>query len=215
MVVAVGYARGKVGRFAEKLGYVCNDKFLDNGFVQGNLDIEKFKKKLQFEEETLKKRKIVVILPDYHIEESLQLISQVRIPIWVYPLHKREELNHFEKKDVWLGFPHKRHDKRNGVDLGRDYSLKWYLKNVSKKRWWMGLWDDTKLDYLKYFDGFDTTMFYFLCTKQGSTWTGWGRRKKAGIWKSGTEILKESFVNFRKYLLKKGIEIKDFQEGIL
>lgn len=206
MVIAVGYTRGKLGKFAGNLGFLCNDKFLDNGFVQGNLDI------LKFRELILKKVPIVAFLPDYHVEESLKLIKDVKVPIWVFPLHRKEELKHFKEENVWLGFPHKRHDRREGIDLGRDFSLKWYFNNVSQKKWWMGLWDDTKLNYLKRFDGCDTSMFYFLCTKQGSVWTGWGKRKTCSKWKNGTELLKESFLNFKRYLKKNDILIKRLQE---
>ncbi|KYK38415.1 MAG: hypothetical protein AYK18_17250 [Theionarchaea archaeon DG-70] len=207
MVVAVGYAKGRLGEFAENLGFVCNDKFQDNGFVQGKLDITRFKELI------LKKNPIVAMLPDYHVEESLKLMKDITVSIWIYPLHRKEELQFFREENVWLGFPHKRHDVRDGIDLGRNYSLKWYLENVSKK-WWMGLWDDTKINYLKYFGGFDTTMFYYLCTKQGSIWTGWGKRKKSKKWRNGTQILQESFLNFKNYLLKKGIIIRNFQEGV-
>lgn len=203
-MAAVGYARGKSGQFAEKLGFVCNDKFQDNGFVQGDVDLGKFREKI------IEKRPIVAILPDYHVKESLELINDVIVPIWIYPLHKKEELQHFEGSDVWIGFPHRKDDKK----LGRDYSLKWFLESVQQKKWWLGLWDDTKFDYLRHFDGFDTTMFFFLAMKQGSIWTGWGKRKKSR-WKGGSKIIRESLENFKDYLEREGLIIEHPGEGIL
>jgi hypothetical protein len=50
MVVAVGYARGKIGRFAESLGFVCNNRFLDNGFVQGRISLSKYRETIKEKE---------------------------------------------------------------------------------------------------------------------------------------------------------------------
>jgi len=161
----------KERKIARKYGFLTYPEFLDNFYIaqEGRPNIPKFMRHL------VKNRSLVIIAvyPD-----NSQFLGNFHKNYdfceWLYPLHRKEELDFVLKHDFdWVGMPH--------VPARRDYSPAWFIEECDKyglKKWYLGFWNESKPWILHHFDGFDTTLPETYSGKYGKKWLSWNTAVK-------------------------------------
>ena len=161
----------KERKIARKYGFLTYPEFLDNFYIaqEGRPNIPKFMRHL------VKNRSLVIIAvyPD-----NSQFLGNFHKNYdfceWLYPLHRKEELDFVLKHDFdWVGMPH--------TPARRDYSTAWFIETCDKyglKKWYLGFWAESKPWILHHFDGFDTTLPETYSGKYGKKWLGWNTAVK-------------------------------------
>ena len=136
-----------------------------------------------------------VVYPDYQYDMSW-LLRKYRDKKWIFPLHKKEELDFIlEHGFEWVGMPHRKQ--------WRDYSVKEFLLMTSEhglKRWYLGWWDEHRWQNLLRFHGFDTTLPEYYAYKCAKIWYA-PMRAKYVPWKyESVELFKINVENFSKFV---------------
>ena len=162
---------------------------MDNFYIaqQGRPDIPKFLRHL------IKNKNLVIIavypdnsqfLRDFH--------KNYDFCEWLYPLHKKEEMNFVLKHDFdWVGMPHD--------PSRRDYTEAWFIDTCDKyglRKWYLGFWAEDHPTILHYFDGFDTTLPETYSGKYGKKWLSWRKSVKNHGMKT-IELLEHNIRQFR------------------
>jgi len=166
-------------------------EFLDNFYVRYKYACFK-----QFYAYLLKYKDIVefAVYPDYRYDLHL-LLKSFSFINWLFPLHKKAELDFVLKHDfTWVAMPYRK--------AWRDYSFQEFLeitKQYSLKSWILGWWWESYPESLAFIDGFDTTLPEFFAYKCSKIWVSW----KQHIESLDPPITKfvRNVVNFHKAVL--------------
>jgi hypothetical protein len=183
-----------------KHGFLPFPQFLDNHYVRKKKsdviwlikNIEKYKDLVKF-----------AIAPDYKYKEAVILLKKYPFVNWIFPLHKKNELE-FALNFDWIGFPHRK--------AFRDYDIEWYFENTKgKKHWYLGFWNESSPHIIKRFDGLDTTLPETYSGKYGKLWFGWKNYKKGNIktrimFEHNVTMFKKSIENLTQTLLDEMLE---------
>lgn len=192
MIVAITTNGGMQEDF-RRLGY-CVD-FLDNGFCQDGIDVQKFIKKVNA------KRPKFAILPDNDENGMWECISKNQVDElqWIFPLHAKNQLDLVDQlgNEVIIGFPHRRIWRK---EICRDYSLRWFLLQNFERSWYMGYWDSRSIMRVRSFFGMDTTMPIMLAVKKHKRWKRPGYHPKAPWGKDRSTLVLENMQTFADYL---------------
>ena len=175
-----------------KYGFLTWPAFIDNFYVRHR------KRRFRYFQKLLKRYKDKIqfaVAPDYDYELMERLKRLYPHITWIFPLHKKEELEIAKKLGFeWIGMPHREHF--------RDYSISWFVKNTyGFKRWYLGFWLESRPEVLLNFDGFDTTIPETYSGKYGKIWLDWGKSVKAENMKT-IDIFETNVKNFRKAVNK-------------
>lgn len=188
MIIAITMEGGNLEYF-RKMGY-CVD-FLDNGFVQCKMDIDKFKEKIK------EKKPNYAILPDNNEFEAMMMYNDFPDIQWIYPLHDIGRLPVVLGFSDFVGFPHRKE--------WRNYTLTTILEEAKNQPlWYLGYWDSVKVEMLKYFRGMDTTMSIKLAVKNHKYWKRPGQHSKAPPGKDRHELVLENMQRFINYIRRSG-----------
>jgi len=178
-----------------KYGFLSFPEFVDNFFIQnGESDCKKFKRILDEYGEKIE----FAVLVDYKYDMMEKLMKEYSWINWIFPLHLRKEMEVVYKLDVeWVGFPRRK--------WTRDYSLVEFvhmLKENGFKKWYLGFMNERRRRDLFYFDGFDTTIPFYVGGKLGCLWLGWERKKMVKGKMRSNDIIELNIKKFREELEK-------------
>jgi len=173
----------------KKYGFITYPEFLDNFYVRHRTRGFKFFLKLlkQYEEHVE-----FAVLPDLQYDRMKTLRRVYPDINWIFPLHKKSELEIAQDLDVeWIGMPHRKQ--------WRNYTIQWLVENAKEfKLWYLGFWNERRPWILKWFDGFDTTIPETYSGKFGKIWIIWGKTIKPSKPMRTIEIFEINVRNFRK-----------------
>lgn len=175
----------------QKYGFLTYPRFLDNFYVRHRTRGFKLFLKL------LKQYKDLVefaVLPDLQYDRMSTLRKAYPDIKWIFPLHKKSELEIAYNLDVeWIGMPHRKQ--------WRDYTIQWLVEHVDGfNLWYLGFWNEKMPWILQWFDGFDTTIPETYSGKFGKIWLTWGKAVKPKKPMKTIEIFEINVRNFRKAL---------------
>ncbi len=135
------------------------------------------------------------VYPDFRYDLHYLLKSFDHIQ-WLFPLHKKAELDFVLRHDfTWIAMPYR--------EAWRDYSFPEFLemaKQYGLKTWILGWWWESYPDSLKLVDGFDTTLPEYYAYKCSKIWLTWNQHVESldpPITKFARNI-----VNFHKAVIK-------------
>ena len=169
-------------------GFLTYPEFLDNFYVRHKTRGYKlFVKLLKQHKDDVK----FAVLPDYQYDRMRTLKKAFTDINWIFPLHKKSELEIAYDLDVeWIGMPHRKN--------WRNYTIQWLRENANDfKLWYLGFWNEKRPWTLHWFDGFDTTIPETYSGKYGKIWLTWGKAVKAENMRT-IEIFEKNVTNFRR-----------------
>lgn len=180
-------------KIARKYGFLSFPEFHDNYYIseENRANFPKFIKSL------VKYKHLVIfaVYPDnrYDLPELLHNYSFAE---WIFPLHKKAELDFALKHDIkWLGMPH---DTQR-----RDYQERWFIdtcENHGFHSWYLGFWAEDYPEILHHFDGMDSTLPETYSGKYGKLWFGWKDAVKPNPPIPTTQLLEHNVEAFRNAL---------------
>jgi len=173
----------------KKHGFLTYPEFLDNFYVRHKTRGFKLFLKL------LKQYKDQVefaVLPDHQYNRMRTLKKAYPEINWIFPLHRKSEIEIAHDLDVeWVGMPHRRN--------WRNYTIMEFKELTNGfKKWYLGFWNERKPYILHYFDGFDTTIPETYSGKFGKIWLTWGKATKPSQQMKTIEIFELNIINFKK-----------------
>jgi len=174
-----------------KYGFLTYPEFLDNFYVRHKTrGYSLFLKLLKKYNDQVK----FAVAPDYNYKLAERLKEKYEHINWIFPLHKKSELEVASELNFeWLGMPHRR--------KFRNYSIQWFVKHSNFKLWYF--WNERKPWILQYFDGFDTTIPETYSGKYGKIWLTWGKAEKANNMRT-IEIFEANVRNLKNTLKEYG-----------
>ncbi len=173
----------------QKYGFMTYPQFLDNFYVRHKTrGFKLFLKLLKQHYEQVD----FAVLPDYQYDKMKTLIKAFPDVNWIFPLHRKSEIEIACDLDVeWVGMPHRRQWRNYTIvefgELANDF-----------KKWYLGFWNEKRPYLLYYFDGFDTTIPETYSGKYGKIWLTWGKAVKPQKPMRTIEIFEINVANFRK-----------------
>ena len=171
-------------------------EFLDNFYVRyiRYRDLNFRKKFLRVFQKYINEVR-VAIYPDYQYDLAW-LLKKYSDKIWVFPLHKKEEIDFVVKHGFkWIGLPHRK--------KWRDYSIQEFIKITSEyglKRWWLGWWSSRKFQPLHLFHGLDTTLPYVCAFKYGLIWRAPREKPRKAPKMNPLDRFRLNIENFSKFV---------------
>lgn len=173
----------------KKYGFLTYPEFIDNFYVRHKTrGFKLFLKLLKQYYEQVE----FAVLPDYQYDRMKVLRKAYQDINWIFPLHKKSELEIAHKLGVeWIGMPHR--------SKWRNYSIQWLKENCENfKLWYLGFWNEKRPWILRWFDGFDTTIPETYSGKFGKIWLNWGKAVKPEEPMKTIEIFEINVMNFKK-----------------
>jgi len=162
----------KERKIVRKYGFLSWPEFHDNYFIAEEQRAN-FKRLIH---SILKYKRwvILTVYPDYRYDLEF-LLENYDFTEWIFPLHKKSEMDFVIKNDFkWVGMPHR--------TTWRDYSEQWFIDTCAKngfKKWYLGFWAEDHPEILHHFDGFDSTLPETYSGKYGKLWFTWLKSQKA------------------------------------
>jgi len=159
-------------RIVNEHGFMSFPQFIDNKFTykarNGQADVKWLEKQLARYGCGLVH---FAVSPDLQYGEATRLREKYPDVSWIFPLH---DLNEPFSDWEWIGYPH--------MPSRRNYALQSFLDATKgKRRWYLGFWDEAHPEFLREFDGFDTTLPETYSGKYGKLWLDWGRVEKSSL----------------------------------
>ena len=171
-----------------KYGFMTYPEFLDNFYIRHKTrGYSLFSKLLRRYDDKIR----FAVAPDYNYKLMESLKEKYAHINWIFPLHKKSELEIAKRLGFkWVGMPHRKE--------WRNYTIRWLVENANGfKLWYLGFWNEKRPYILHYFDGFDTTIPETYSGKYGKIWLTWGKAVKPSNMKT-IEIFEQNVKNFRK-----------------
>ncbi|RLG98326.1 hypothetical protein DRO29_01215 [Candidatus Bathyarchaeota archaeon] len=176
-----------------KYGFMTYPEFLDNFYVRHKTRGFKLFIKLL---KQYKDHVVFAIAPDYKYDLMKTLKRAYPYVNWIFPLHRKSELDIAQDLDFeWIGMPHRKQ--------WRNYTIQWLKENANGfKLWYLGFWNVKRPYLLHYFDGFDTTIPEFFSGKCGKIWITWNKTVKSEKSMKIIEIFEINVRNFRNAIIE-------------